>query len=109
MASILDRLCRFLERAERSLLTLRAYRSDLEGMARWFEGQNGGAFAPAKIIPTDLRDYKRRVAGQDLNQASINRKLASLKSFLNWAGDVRLTAQRARPPRTQAHSGARRD
>jgi site-specific recombinase XerD len=90
MASILDRFCRFLERAERSPLTVRVYRSDLEGMARWFEGQNGGKFAPGKITPTDLRDYKRWLAGQDLKPASINRKLASLKSFLNWAVDVRL-------------------
>jgi integrase/recombinase XerC len=90
MASILDRFCRFLERAERSPLTLRVYRSDLEGMTRWFEEQNGGPFTPAKITPTDLREYKRWLAGQDLKPASINRKLASLKSFLNWAVDVRL-------------------
>ena len=90
MASILDRFCRFLGRAERSPLTLRVYRSDLEGMVKWFEGQNGASFAPAKITPTDLRDYKRWLADRDLKPASINRKLASLKSFLNWAVDVRL-------------------
>jgi site-specific recombinase XerD len=90
MASILDRFCRFLERAERSPLTRRAYRSDLEGMARWFEGQNGDPFSPSKITPTDLRDYKRWLTGQDLKPTTINRKLATLKSFLHWAVDVRL-------------------
>jgi integrase/recombinase XerC len=59
-------------------------------MARWFEEQNGNPFTPAKITPTDLREYKRWLTGQDLKPASINRKLASLKSFLNWAVNVRL-------------------
>ena len=90
MASILDRFCRFLERAERSPLTLLAYRSDLEGMARWFEGQNGDSFTPSTITPSDLRDYKRWLTGQDLKPATINRKLATLKSFLHWAVDARL-------------------
>jgi site-specific recombinase XerD len=90
MVSILDRFCRFLERAERSPLTVRVYRSDLEGLAKWFEDQTGDPFSPAKITPTDLRDYKRWLTGQDLKPATINRKLASLKSFLNWAVDVRL-------------------
>jgi site-specific recombinase XerD len=90
MASILDRFCRFLVRAERSPLTVRVYRSDLEAMAGWFESKNGDSFSPAKITPADLRDYKRWLAGQDLKPASINRKLATLKSFLKWAVDVRL-------------------
>ena len=46
MASILDRFCRFLERAERSPLTVRVYRSDLEGLAKWFEDQTGDPFSP---------------------------------------------------------------
>lgn len=90
MASILDRFCRFLGLSERSPLTIRVYRSDLEAMAGWFESQNGDAFSPAQLTPADLRDYKRWLAGRDLKPASINRKLASLKSFLNWAADVHL-------------------
>jgi len=85
-----DRFCRFLERAERSPLTVRVYRSDLESLAAWFKEQTGGPFTPAKITPTDLREYKRWLTSQDLKPATINRRLASLKSFLNWAVDVRL-------------------
>ena len=58
MVSMVDRFCGHLERAERIPLTLRVYRSDLEGLAKRFEEQTGGPFSPAKITPTDLRDYK---------------------------------------------------
>lgn len=109
MASILDRVCRFLERAERSPLTRRAYRSDLEGMARWFEGQNGDPFSPSKITPTDLRNYKRWLTSQDLKPATINRKLATLKSFLHWAVDVRLLRNGHGLRVLQAIREARRD
>ena len=90
MISIVDRFCRFLERAERSPLTRRNYRSVLEGLANWFEGQHGHPFSPDQITPSDLREYKRWLAGQGFKPATINRKLTSLKSFLNWAVDVRL-------------------
>lgn len=90
MLSMVDRFCRFLDRAERSPLTRRNYRSDLEGLATWFEGQNGRTFSPDQITSTDLREYKRWLAGQALKPATINRKLASLRCFLNWAADVRL-------------------
>jgi integrase/recombinase XerC len=90
MPSVVDRFCRFLDRAEWSLLTRRNYRSDLEGLATWFEGQNGRRFSPDQITSTDLREYKRWLAGQALKPATINRKLASLRCFLHWAVDVRL-------------------
>jgi site-specific recombinase XerD len=90
MSSVVDRFCRFLDRAERSPLTRRNYRSDLQGLATWFEGQNGRSFSPDQITSIDLREYKRWLAGQALKPATINRKLASLRCFLNWAVDVRL-------------------
>jgi site-specific recombinase XerD len=90
MPPVVDRFCRFLERAERSPLTRRNYRSDLEALAKWFEGHNGCPFVPDQITSTDLREYKRWLAGQALKPATINRKLASLRCFLNWAVDARL-------------------
>ena len=41
--------------------------------------------APAKVTPTDLRQFKRWLVEQrKLKPSSDNRKLATLKSFLTW-------------------------
>jgi site-specific recombinase XerD len=93
MPSVVDRFCRFLDRAERSPLTRRNYRSDLEGLATWFEGQNGRSFSPDQITSPDLREYKTWLGDQGLKPATVNRKLASLRCFLNWAVDVRLLSR----------------
>lgn len=111
MSSVVDRFCRFLDRAERSPLTRRNYRSDLEGLTTWFKGQNGRTFSPDQITSTDLRDNKRWLAGQSLKPATINRKLASLRCFLNWAVDVRLLRSghgvRVPKPVREQHRGPR--
>lgn len=90
MTAILERFSRFLERVERSPCTIRNYRSDLEGLAAWFTSRTQEPFAPSRLTPTDLRAYKRWLIAQDLKASTINRKLATLKSFLHWAVDVRL-------------------
>jgi integrase/recombinase XerC len=90
MTAILERFGRFLERSERSPHTIRNYRGDLEGLAVWFPGHTGEPFAPSTLTPTDLRAYKRWLIAQNLKPNTINRKLATLKSFLHWAVDVRL-------------------
>lgn len=90
MTAILERFGRFLERSERSPHTIRNYRGDLEGLAVWFTARTAEPFAPSTLTPTDLRAYKRWLIAQNLKPNTINRKLATLKSFLHWAVDVRL-------------------
>ena len=90
MTAILERFGRFLERAERSPRTMRNYRGDLEGLAAWFTSRTEEPFSPSQLTPADLRAYKRWLIAQDLKASTINRKLATLKSFLHWAVDVRL-------------------
>jgi integrase/recombinase XerC len=90
MTVVLDRFCRFLERAERSPHTIRNYRSDLEGLAVWSTSHTEEPFSPSTLTPPDLRAYKRWLIAQNLKPNTINRKLATLKSFLHWAVDVRL-------------------
>src|SRR5512143_1283281 len=118
----IERFARFLAQAERSPLTIKNYRGDLAAFAAWFEQVNGEAMAPAKVTPTDLRQYKRWLVEQrKLKPSSVNRKLATLKSFLTWAaaagiapglpapaqhrvagpGAVRLDLEGRRPLRTQ--------
>ncbi len=90
MPSVLDRFAKYLEHSERSPLTIKNYLCDLQAFAQWFtETNNDQKFDPAKITPTDLREYKQwLVVHQGLKPNSTNRKLATLRSFINWAGDV---------------------
>lgn len=89
--SPLKRFAKFLEESERSPLTITNYQSDLAGFARWFKETNGDALHPKKVTSTDLREYKQYLIVQkELKPSSVNRKLAALKSFLNWAAGTGL-------------------
>jgi site-specific recombinase XerD len=80
-----------LARAERSPLTIKNYRGDLEAFARWFRDTTGDELTPGHVTPTDLRDYKRFLVDQrGLKPSSVNRQLATLKSFLAWAATAGL-------------------
>jgi len=88
MAPWLHAFLTYLEQSERSPATIRSYRSDLTALASWYEAAAGEPFDPATLTPTDLRHYKRAlVEQQGLKPASINRKLATLRSFLHWASE----------------------
>ena len=88
----IERFARFLAQAEHSPLTIKNYRGDLDAFAAWFEEVNGEPMEPAKVTPTDLRQFKRWLVEQrQLKPSSVNRKLATLKSFLTWAAAAGLT------------------
>ena len=53
----IESFARFLAQAERSPLTIKNYRGDLDAFAAWFERVNAEAMAPAKVTPTDLRQF----------------------------------------------------
>ena len=91
MIHCLQQFQQFLEHSERSPLTIKNYLCDLNAFAEWFQETNGDALSPEKITPTDLREYKRWLLfSRGLKPASLNRKLATLKSFLKWASDLQL-------------------
>lgn len=66
--------------------TTRNYRLDLQLFAKWFEVANGEAFAAAAVTPTDIRGFRsHQQTVRKLKPATINRRLASLRSFFEWA------------------------
>ncbi len=75
---------RSLEENERSPLTIRNYLCDLDAFIRWFEFQQQSEFFPELVTAVDLREYKRDLS-HSLKPQSINRKLTTIKVFLNWA------------------------
>jgi len=102
------RFARFLTQFEHSPLTIKNYRSDLDAFAVWFQSANGEPMEPAKITPTDLRQFKGWLVEQRrLTPSSVNRKLATLKSFLTWATQAGLTSGLPVPVPAQAWSGPR--
>ncbi|MEL7079258.1 MAG: tyrosine-type recombinase/integrase [Cyanobacteria bacterium J06582_2] len=77
----------FLIESERSAYTIKNYLCDLNGFALWLKSKGNTEFAPELITPTDLREYKHYLDKTlQLKPQTINRKLSSLRSFLNWAG-----------------------
>ena len=98
----------FLAQAERSPLTIKNYRGDLAAFAAWFEEINGEPMEPAKVTPTDLRQFKRWLVEQrKLKPSSVNRKLATLKSFLTWAAAAGIAPGLPVPAQGRSWSGPR--
>ena len=76
----------FLEDNERSPITIKNYLYDLKHFAKWFASENDQMMTPALITPIDLREYKRFMTDvRSLKPQTINRRLSSLRSFLQWA------------------------
>ena len=75
-----------LEAEGRSANTINCYRLDLAGFADWFLHSNGSDVSLASITPTDMRLYKQHlVVSKKQKPATVNRKLASLRSLASWA------------------------
>jgi len=75
-----------LHRREAAPRTVESYRQDLEVFGRWLGQTNGEAFSARAVTPTDLREYRsylQNVEGR--KPATINRRLAALRSFFAWA------------------------
>ena len=82
-----DNFAQFLTESERSAYTIKNYLCDLDGFALWLKSKGNTEFTPELITPTDLREYKHHLDETlQLKPQTINRKLSSLRSFLNWAG-----------------------
>src|SRR3954464_2641138 len=75
-----------LERQETSPKTRDAYRLDLLHFAAWFARTVGESFSPEAVTPTDVRDYRGHLVTVEKRQpATVNRRLAALRRFFQWA------------------------
>lgn len=71
--------------AGKSSRTVASYITDLLLFATWFHHTNGDDLTPAAVTPSDLRDYKQYlVTVERARPATINRKLAALRSWLAY-------------------------
>jgi len=69
-------------------LTVTVYLADAKAFAGWLETATHEAFTLAHVTPGDVREYRSHLQTTlKLRASTVNRKLASLMSFLNWAVD----------------------
>ena len=90
MSQIFQDFSAYLQSSERSFLTIKNYLADLRLFEKWFLETNAyPAFSPSDVTPTDLREYKQfLIIDKEMKPASVNRRLASLRSFIKWATEV---------------------
>ena len=90
----LDSFTAELQRQEAALKTVKNYRSDLLCFERWFEGSNGQSFSAQALTPTDIREYRTNLqAVQGCKPSTINRRLAALRRFCQWAVAEKLISE----------------
>ena len=82
---MLDDFIRYLEAERRySPLTVRNYRRDVERFLAWL-GVDEASFDPRRITTEDLREWIIcRSETDHLKAASMNREIASLRTFFRW-------------------------
>ena len=80
------RFGQYLRASDKSENTIEAYLRDLRLFAKWFQDSNGDALAPDGITPIDVREYKvYMLQVKGFIPATVNRKLASISAFCEWA------------------------
>jgi site-specific recombinase XerD len=66
--------------------TARAYGEDLTNYSRWFEESEGKVLDADLVTTLDLRDYlSHMLTVKGLKPSTINRRLAAIRAWLNWA------------------------
>jgi integrase/recombinase XerC len=85
-AQAVDRFVADLVERERSLHTRANYREDLEAFAGWYEHRFQDPPTLALLAPSELREWKHHLRDErGMEPATVNRKLAALRSLLRWA------------------------
>jgi len=80
------RFVAYLVEQERSGLTVRTYRDDLDAFADWYATTFESRPELARMTSIELREWKTNLREvKTLSPATTNRKLSAVRSFLRWA------------------------
>ena len=87
----IDRFHAHLVATGKSPHTIKAYGRDLRLFGEWFAQTNGRTLSPESITPIDVRQYRAYLLTvKNHKPATVNRKLASLSAFCEWAREAEL-------------------
>lgn len=109
-ADCLERFRQYQVTEERSAHTIRNYASDLGVFRDWFEKDNGQPLTMDEVNAIQIAAWKDAMRRDGRKAATVNRRLATLGSFLRWALDERLIARPVKPAKAikQEELGHRR-
>jgi integrase/recombinase XerC len=97
-ADLVDRFVADLAERERSEHTRANYQEDIGAFADWYEAKYHDAPTLALLAPSELREWRHHLReGRKLEPATVNRKLAALRSLLRWAAAEGLAPEIAVP------------
>ena len=65
--------------------TQAGYVSDLHRFVRFYELSYGRTPSPAEVMPLDVVDYKRALVREKKTPSTVNRALAAVRAFFEWA------------------------
>jgi len=81
----------YLVNKGRSANTVTAYVTDIRQFSKWYAQTNGEDPTPATITTADIRDYKQfLMVTEKAAPATINRRLAAIKVWSEWAISISL-------------------
>jgi integrase/recombinase XerC len=98
MSNYLDLFAEHLQGADRSEHTVEAYVSDVVAFFAWLAERLNRNTEPVEVTTFDLQKYRQALLDQGRKPAGINRRLAALRTFFNWAIDAKLAT--ANPAQT---------
>ncbi len=94
-----------LRSLDRSEHTVEAYTGDVAAFFAWLAERLGEAVEPVAVTFFDVKRYREHLLDQKRKPAGINRRLAALRTFFNWAIEARLTTTNP----AQALQGVKQD
>jgi len=83
----------YLRADDHSERTISSYRSDLAAFLQWFATIHNRDPQPPEVTPLDVREYRDHLTKtRQMKPTSINRHLATLRSYFKWAYNEGLVA-----------------
>lgn len=90
MSDYLEPFSKYLRGLDRSEHTVAAYAGDVAAFFAWLAEHLGHDAEPIEVTFFDVKKYREQLRDGGRKPAGINRRLASLRTFFNWAVEQHL-------------------
>ena len=78
----------YLQAQDLSPNTVEAYGRDADAFSTWLREKVGQDAPPVEVTAFDLQSYRDHLIDQGRKPATVNRRLAGLRAFFDWAVQV---------------------